>query len=110
MVNPEGEIWRGLPYQGDDHEGHVYVQKSFWWRADYSWADEQAPQITVTGKRLDKPGPTFEAGGPGTNGYRDDIGSFMLVGIGIPTPGCWEITGRYGEAELSYVVWIGTQP
>lgn len=108
MVSPEGEIWQGLPYHADFSDEPVFVQKSFWWRSGYSASDEPRPQLTVTGKRLDKPGPTFEAGGPGTNGYRADIGSFMLTGIGIPTPGCWEITGRYGDAELSYVVWVAT--
>jgi hypothetical protein len=104
MVNPDGEVWRTLPFPDDP----VFVQKTFWWREGYSWTAEPQPQITVSGKRLDKPGPTFEAGGPGTNGNRSDIGSFMLVGIGIPTPGCWEITARYADAELAYVVWVGT--
>jgi hypothetical protein len=31
----------------------------------------------------------------------------MLVGVDIPTLGCWEIRGRYAEAELSFVVWVG---
>lgn len=60
---------------------------------------------SVTGRRLDEPG-SFEAGGPGTNGFRKDIGSFMLVGVGIPTAGCWELTARYRDAELTYVVLV----
>jgi hypothetical protein len=28
----------------------------------------------------------------------------MLVGIEIPTAGCWQITGQYRDASLSYVV------
>jgi hypothetical protein len=30
----------------------------------------------------------------------------MLTGVTIPSPGCWEITGRTGKAELSFVVWV----
>jgi hypothetical protein len=30
----------------------------------------------------------------------------MLIGVDFPTPGCWQITGRYTDAELSYVVQI----
>jgi hypothetical protein len=30
----------------------------------------------------------------------------MVVGIFIPTVGCWKIKGRYNGAELSYVVWV----
>ena len=28
----------------------------------------------------------------------------MLVGVEIPSPGCWQITASYGDAILSYVV------
>lgn len=27
-----------------------------------------------------------------------------MVGIDIPTPGCWELTGTYEGASVSYVV------
>jgi len=31
----------------------------------------------------------------------------MLVGVGVPTTGCWEITANYKRATLSYIVWVG---
>jgi len=30
----------------------------------------------------------------------------MVVGINFPTLGCWEITGRYGDDTLTFVVWL----
>jgi hypothetical protein len=30
----------------------------------------------------------------------------MLVGVYVPTPGCWEITGEYRDQKLSFVVWL----
>lgn len=30
----------------------------------------------------------------------------MLGGISFPTPGCWEITGRYEDAEVQFVEWV----
>jgi hypothetical protein len=30
----------------------------------------------------------------------------MLVGIYVPTPGCWEITGEYKSQKVSFVVWV----
>jgi hypothetical protein len=30
----------------------------------------------------------------------------MLVGVYVPTPGCWEITGEYRGEKLSFVVWV----
>ena len=96
MLDRDGEVWgpwvrldAGLP------------QKTFWWSADWVPQDELQPAITVTGRRLDANGSFV--GGPGTNATAD-FGTAMLVGIDIPTYGCWRITARYRGASLSYVV------
>lgn len=99
MLRTDG-TWRNLPYYAGK-----YVQKTFWWQQDYSWRADPEPKLTVTGRRLDAPAPPLTAS-RATNGYRDDIASFMLVGIDLPTPGCWEITGRIGDAALTFVVWV----
>jgi hypothetical protein len=100
MLSPNGEVWEELPMNNG-----MFGQKTFWWSDGYSSTVEPTPSITVTGRQLDGP-VSFEAGGPGTNGFREDIGSFMLVGVGIPTAGCWELTARYRDAELTYVVLV----
>jgi hypothetical protein len=97
---PRSGVWAGLP---KDSQG--YGQKVFWWREGYSWTEESEPEITVTAERLDASAPTFEASG-GTNAYAGDIGSAMLTGVALPTLGCWRITGKYKDAELSFVVWL----
>lgn len=99
MIDPEGEVWKNLP----DEDGS-FTEKTFWWSDAYPPSEEPSPPITVTGRRLDGPG-SLEAGGPAGGGLREDIGSFMLVGIEIPA-GCWELTATYRGAELSYVVLI----
>lgn len=99
MLDPQGEVWEDLP---QDDGG--FTQKTFWWSDGYSPGQEPAPPITVTGRRLDRPG-SFEVAGRGGGGFRDDIGSFMLVGLEIPA-GCWELTGTYRGADLSYVVLV----
>jgi hypothetical protein len=96
MLNHEGELWAELP---KSPEG--FGQKTFWWSADWRPGEEPEPAITVTGTRVDGPG-TFSFAG-GTNAGAD-FGVAMLVGIDIPTAGCWEITGQYRDATLSYVV------
>jgi hypothetical protein len=95
---PADGTWRGLA--GEDGS---YGQKTFWWRQGYSWKADPEPELKVTGRRLDAQAPALEASAA-TNGFRDDIGSFMLVGVDFPTPGCWEITGQVAEAKLSFVV------
>jgi len=60
--------------------------------------------MTVEGTRLDGDG-TFRFG-PGTNASAD-FGTAMLVGIEVPTAGCWRLTATYRDRYLSYVVLVG---
>ncbi len=98
-LNADG-TWRELP-----HNTGGYTQKVFWWRKGYSWTDEPEPELSVTGRRLDASAPPLHAS-KATNAFAPDIQSAMLVGVDVPTPGCWEITGRYGGRELSFTVWV----
>lgn len=96
LLQPDG-LWHGLP-----RDEHGYGQKVLWFREGYDMTTEQKPRITVSGRRLDGDG-AFEQSGA-TNGHHPDIGMFMLTGVTVPAAGCWEITGQYGEASLSFVV------
>jgi len=98
MLSDDGEIWRNLPSSPSG-----LSQKTFWWSEDWDHRAEPEPRITVTGRRLDGPG-TFSFG-PGTNAGAD-FGIAMLVGIEVPTVGCWEITGRYHAAALSFTALV----
>jgi hypothetical protein len=94
-----GEAWFDLP-RGADGLG----QKTFWWSADFDVNHEPQPAISVTGRQLDGSG-RFVSLAPGTNAGAD-FGSAMLIGVGVPTTGCWEITATYKHATLSYVAWV----
>jgi hypothetical protein len=93
-------IWEALP-----HNPEGYTQKVFWWREGYTWNEEPEPDLIVTGERLDASASPLIAS-KATNAYAGDIGSAMLVGVDLPTLGCWKITGQYKEAELSFVIWV----
>ena len=97
---PQDSVWFGLPKNPGG-----YTQKIFWWRDGYVWTEEPEPDLIVTGERLDAETPLLVAS-KATNAYASDIGSAMLVGMDFPTPGCWRITGKYQDAELSFVVWV----
>lgn len=99
MLRADG-IWGTLP-----HANGSYTQKVFWWRQGYDYQTDPMPNLTVTGRRLDAPAPPMTASGA-TNGSRSDIGSFMVIGVDIPTPGCWEITGHNTGTDLRFVVWL----
>jgi hypothetical protein len=96
----ENGTWEALP-----HNPEGYTQKVFWWRDGYAWIDEPEPELIVTAERLDGHAPLVKAS-KATNASAADIGSAMLVGVDLPTLGCWKITGKYDHAELSFVVWV----
>lgn len=100
MLQPDGR-WYALP-----HDENGYGQKVFLWREGYDMTEENQPQITMSGRRLDGDRQTFVGQPGGTNGYHDDMGQFMLTGVAVPTAGCWKLTARYNQAELSFVVWV----
>jgi hypothetical protein len=92
-------IWSGLPhYTPDDSR---FRQKLFWWHEGYDWRTENPPELTVRGIRLDAPAPPIDM-----DEHANNAGISMVVGIFIPTVGCWKITGEYHGEELSYVVWV----
>ncbi len=95
-LRPDG-TWSSLPYQDG-----AYSQKVFWWSRDY---DGKIP-LSVSGKRIDGSAPPLRSS-PATNAFAEDIGSSILVGVELPSAGCWEITGHLKRATISFVVWVG---
>jgi hypothetical protein len=102
------ELWTWLDADGTwemAHDEHVLFDKSFWWRQGYDWQTETTPRLQVTGRRLDAPAPTVTSS-PATNGYEPSMGAFMLLGLELPTGGCWELTGHYHGQSLRFVIWV----
>jgi hypothetical protein len=105
-------LWTNLPVNGmlkglpvDTTSGRpTFSEKLFWWRQGYDGRTEPRPKLTVTGKRLDSPAPPLEVSRPTTAIMGHD--SAMLVGVGFPTVGCWQITGRYEDDELTFAIWM----
>jgi hypothetical protein len=102
---PTDGTWMGLPhYRPTDT---AFRQKLFWWREGYDWRVENPPKLTVTGKRLDSPAPPLGTDEHANAGWTGDSNHpFIVVGIDIPTLGCWKITGHFEDAELSFVIWV----
>jgi hypothetical protein len=92
-----GKLWAVLPLDGKllatpEKEGSLRW-KFPWWRA------VRGP-LTVRGRRLDGPAGPLRAHIPA--GYGET--GFQASGIFFPSEGCWEITGRAGDAELTFVL------
>ena len=97
MLEEDGAAWRGFPQGGEG-----YSQKVFWWSASFHAQTESKPHLTVTGRRLD--GAAGPLGASAATNAVADFGEAMLVGVTVPTIGCWEITGSYRGLALSFVV------
>jgi hypothetical protein len=81
-----------------------YRQKVFLWRPGYDGRSEQWPDVTITARRLDGDAPPIVTESA-TNAYRRDFGGWaMLVGVEVPTPGCWELTAAHGGASVTFTV------
>lgn len=91
----------------------------------WSWYRAVPGPLTVEGHRLDAPAPPLRAYGPGDvrldqppatpAGFevRYPERAFLPIALVFPTEGCWEITGRVGEASLTFVtrvVKVADQP
>ncbi|MGI8857099.1 MAG: hypothetical protein ACR2JW_15230 [Thermomicrobiales bacterium] len=90
-------LWAGLApsYQGKWFVGGLKV---LWWHSD-------SGKLTITGRRLDGAALPVDASIP--DGY-SQIG-YQATGIDVPTPGCWEITGKVATRDLRFVVYVNPE-
>src|SRR5689334_11238911 len=63
-----------------------------WWRAVRG-------HLAITGRRLDAPAPPLRA--EVSTAYGET--GFQPSGLIFPSDGCWAITGRVGNAELTFI-------
>lgn len=78
--------------QPDDSLGGM---KWPWWRG-------VPGELTIEGHRIDADAPPLRADIP--DGYGES--GFIPSGLIFPTTGCWEVTGRVGDASLTFVVLV----
>jgi hypothetical protein len=82
-------------------DGSLSMKFPWWRRVD--------GQLTIEGRRLDAPAPPLRSDIPKEYG---DSG-FQASAIIFPTPGCWEVTARVGQGQLTFVtdvVKVGAGP
>ena len=104
-LRKSGEVWYWAPHApGHEDEVQPLTAKTFWMSKDFNYREEYPPELKVTGRRLDGFAPALLTLTP-TNAFPGPTAA-MLVGVYVPTPGCWEITGDYKGQKLSFVVWL----
>ena len=74
----------------------------------FGWQRGIRGQLRIEGRRLDAPASPLRAE------VSNDVGlGFQPTSLIFPTPGCWEVTGRVGDASVTFVtrvVKIGDGP
>src|SRR3989449_11447166 len=68
----------------------------------FGWQRGVPGHLKIEGRRLDAPASPLRAEVP--SGY-GDLG-FQATYLIFPTPGCWEVTGRIGEASVTFVTFV----
>jgi hypothetical protein len=104
VVSKSG-VWGWAPHPpGQEQQVQPLSAKTFWASVDYDYKKEPYPALKVTGRRLDGVAPALLTTAA-TNAFPGPAAG-MLVGVYVPTPGCWEITGEYRNEKVSFVVWV----
>ena len=107
-------LWTALSFDGKwpiqnnvlESKGGYRTKLTFW-RRGFDWRTEPKPKLIVTGKRLDGDAPSVAVAHANAVFVPDKPGYMapgMMIGIDIPTAGCWEITAHYGGHTLTFIV------
>ncbi len=95
---PANGVWKGM---GSDW---YYGDKLFWKASGFSSGQEGA--FTLTARHFSVPSASAIIS-EATNAYvPPPNGWLILVGLGFDTAGCWEVSGSFREAELTFVVQV----
>ena len=86
---PDGKV--NMSPENQEADGSFSV-KWFWWRG-------VTGPLTIEGHRLDAEAEPLRADIP--DGYGDT--GYQVSALIFPSTGCWEVTGRVGDASLTFV-------
>ncbi len=98
-----GAIWTTLWPEGKVLIPPHWVRPDGSLTMEWGWWRGAEGQLTVEGRRLDTPlAPPLLA--ELAEGYAET--GFQGGELIFPSEGCWEVTGKVGEAELTFVVFV----
>ncbi len=117
-------VWAKPPddaaVQNPPEYGHYFVNEdrsmwaSAWWAGQATdplrageegikvgWFRPAGAALEITGQRIDAQAPPLKAHVPCCYPTR-----FQATGLIFPAEGCWEVTARAADRELSFIVWV----
>ncbi len=96
-VNDDLTIWASAGWMSTEEKVLRYSEEGI----KMGWFRPAGAELEITGRRLDGQAPPLEAHASCCYPTR-----FQASGVYFPTGGCWKITARAAENELSFVVWV----
>ena len=93
-VNEDRSIWAAAWWEGQDENYLVPGE-----HVKTGWFRPAGVELEITGRRLDGESPALEAHVPCCYPTR-----FQATGLYFPVEGCWEVTARANDSQLSFVV------
>jgi hypothetical protein len=97
FLNADRSIWACAWWTGPE-EYHLRAGEE---GNKVGWFRPAGAELEITGQRLDGQAPPLEFHAPCCYPIR-----FQASGLVFPTQGCWEVTARAAESELTFVVWV----
>lgn len=95
-------LWVVLRPKGQDVHPALYALPDGAFESMWDWWRGAPGALTIEGRRLDGPAPALGAVVPGVYGDSGDQPAVLF----FPTPGCWQVTGKLGQAALTVVVQV----
>jgi Gram-negative bacterial TonB protein C-terminal len=105
-------LWTVLPADGtlrgsgpEKPGGFAYHNKFSWFRTHAPFLQQDGP-VSLKGKKLDGPAPSFIQTYPGNSHPGEDGNAMIVMGMDVPVFGCWEFTGHYKDQDVTFTIWV----
>ena len=95
FVNEDRSIWASASWATQEKFDQSVANE--WIKV--GWFRPAGAELVILGERLDGQAPSMESEVPCCYPTR-----FQATGVYFPTEGCWKITARAAESELSFIV------
>jgi hypothetical protein len=100
------KLWTQLLINGTwnatENDGS-HLTKLVFWRQGFDWRTERNPNLIVTARRIDGEAPSVAVAHAEPVFVTTEHPAIM-VGLTIPTPGCWNVNAYYAGVSLEFVV------
>lgn len=103
----EAGLWTALPVSGAWPQ-LAAGEKFLLWSEEFDVTEDETPDIALAARRLDGKAPLYQTT-HATNLYHESVHWAMLVGVHLPSPGCWQFEVAYKGHHLDLILWAPDQ-